>query len=97
MSAVSIRTEPRPSLLSATWETYFALREDTENLRIRMTFDEGRLELMPPSGMHEALSYLIGRLIDLWTLEHGIPVRSFRSVTLRRADLKKGLEPDNCY
>lgn len=73
------------------------MRDDPDNLRIRMTFDEGRLELMSPSGMHEALSYLIGRLIDLWTLENGIPVRSLRSVTLRRADLRKGLEPDNCY
>lgn len=97
MSTVSTRTESRPSLLSATWETYFSLRDDPDNLRIRMTFDEGRLELMSPSGMHEALSYLIGRLIDLWTLENGIPVRSLRSVTLRRADLRKGLEPDNCY
>ena len=80
MSTASIRTEPRPSLLSATWETYLALREDADNLRIRMTFDEGRLELMSPSGMQEALSYLIGRLIDHWTLENGIPVRSLRSV-----------------
>ncbi len=67
------------------------------NYNIRMTYDRGELEIMSPSMLHENIAALIGRLINVWTLELGIPVRSCRTMTIRRAALKRGFEPDNCY
>lgn len=92
-----VQTEPRFLLHGVPWREYVALRELPENHRVRMTYDRGELEMMSPSKWHEQLSYLIGRLIDVWTEELGIDVQSCRTVTFRREDLQRGLEPDNCY
>jgi len=53
--------------------------------------------MMTPSKRHEQFGYLIGRLIDVWTEELGIDVQSCRTVTFKREDIQRGLEPDNCY
>ncbi len=92
-----VRAEPRFLLHGVPWREYLALRELPENHRVSMTYDRGELELMSPSKLHEQLSYLIGRLIDVWTEEWGIDVQSCRTMTFRREDLQRGLEPDNCY
>lgn len=84
-------------LRRASWRTYITLRDSEENRHLRMTFDEGSLELMSPSKSHERIGYLIGRCIDIWTTELGIDVQSCRTTTLRRKDLQRGLEADNCY
>ena len=97
MSTVSISTDSRVSLGDISWETYVALRNEPSNLHVRMTFDQGRLDLMSTSSTHEQLAYLLGRLIDAWTEERDVDVRSCRCTTFQREDLQKGLEPDNCY
>jgi len=83
--------------LQATWNTYVALRDDDQNRHVRMTFDDGRLELMSPNKSHERVGHLIGRFIDVWTYELGIDIQSCGTTTFRRQDLKRGLEPDKCY
>ena len=40
---------------------------------------------------------LIGLLLHAWTLERDIDIQSCRTVTFKREDLQRGLEPDNCY
>ena len=62
-----------------------------------MTYDEGVLEMMSPSALHEHWSDLIGRLIGVWTLELSIDIMSCGSMTVSRKDLQKGFEPDKCY
>src|SRR3989304_132888 len=47
--------------------------------------------------LREQYGYLIGRLIDVWTEELKIDVQSCRTVTFKREDIQRGLEPDNCY
>lgn len=89
--------EQRFVLHGVDWQTYVALRDAPSNEGVRMTFDRGELEMMSPSKRHESLGYLIGRLIDVWTEELNIDVQSCRTMTFRRADLNRGLEPDNCY
>ena len=92
---------PRPSqqfvLQGVRWEVYQELRKLPENDHVRMTFDEGVLEMMTPSASHEQWSYLIGRLIDAWTLELSVNITACRNMTVSRKDLQKGFEPDNCY
>ncbi|MEW4569746.1 Uma2 family endonuclease [Tautonia sp. JC769] len=80
-----------------TWETYGAILEELEGRRVFLTYDNGLLEIMSPSFRHESYAVLIGQMIDLLTMELGLPIRSGRSTTFRRRDLHRGLEPDNCY
>jgi Uma2 family endonuclease len=96
-SAQSVPAERRFLLEGIPWETYLSLRESPENDHVRMTYDQGDLEIMSPSQRHEQYAYLIGRLIDVWTEEHDIDLGACRTMTFQRADLQKGLEPDNCY
>ena len=79
------------------WKIYRRLREMPENNNIRMTYDRGELEIMSPSAEHEGIAYLIGKLIDVWTMELNVPIRSCRTMTIRRSALDCGFEPDNCY
>ena len=53
--------------------------------------------MMAPSKRHEHFGYFLGRLIDIWTEEMNIDVQSCRTMTFKREDLHRGLEPDNCY
>ena len=96
--SIGIPARPAASVLrDASWHEYVKLRDAPEMRNVRMTFDRGNLELMSPTKLHERLGYLIGRCIDVWTEEKSIPVQGCRATTFRRADLLRGLEPDNCY
>jgi len=55
------------------------------------------LEIMSPSLEHERLSSLIGRMIEAYTEELGIPIQTARSTTLKSELKQRGLEPDESY
>jgi Uma2 family endonuclease len=80
-----------------SWKLYCKLRKMPENRSIRMTFDQGELEIMSPSAEHEGIASMIGDVIKIWTLENKIRTRSCRTLTIRRSLLERGFEPDNCY
>lgn len=84
-------------LRGISWQIYQALRSPEANDHLRMTYEEGCLEIMSPSKKHEQISYLIGRMIDEWTMQRGMEIHGGRSTTFSRQDLDRGLEPDNCY
>jgi Uma2 family endonuclease len=52
---------------------------------------------MTPSRPHEAFKSLIGRLVEVWCLEHDIEFSTYRSWTLENAVAERGAEPDECY
>ena len=52
---------------------------------------------MPPLPEHEWVKEAIGALLDVMTVERGITMARFGSMTFRRPDLERGLEPDKCY
>jgi Uma2 family endonuclease len=79
------------------WSTYEALLEDLDGRHIRLTYDDGSLEIMTISPRHEWSKKLIGRMIEAMTEELNIPIRSGGSTTFRNELKKKGLEPDECY
>ena len=79
------------------WHQYQAIAEALDEARIRINYDRGRLELMTVSSRHEWLKKLLGRLIEALTLELRIPIRSAGSWTLRREELNRGAESDDCY
>ena len=95
VSAVS--HEARNVLYEIAWHTYLELRENPENYHLRMTYDQGALEIMSPSARHEGYARYIDFIIGVWTEELNIPVRGLRQMTCKREDLAKGIEPDDCY
>jgi Uma2 family endonuclease len=90
-------TEPRFVLRNVPWDTYVALRDIEANWHVRMTYDRGILEMMVNSDRHENMKRLIGRLVETFTAELNIPLRSFSAMTWRRREMDKGLEADECY
>jgi Uma2 family endonuclease len=88
--------ERRFLLEQVPWWAYVALRDALEDSGTRMTYLEGRLELMSPSETHEEKS-LFGRLIEAWAEQHDVDLRAFGSTTYRREAERRGLEPDECY
>jgi Uma2 family endonuclease len=99
MSIVEYPVPPPPAILvhGVDWETYRALREDPENLHLRMTFDKGRLEFMSPSKLHERVAILLAQMVFAWTDEKNIDRQGCGTVTFQREDLAHGLEPDQCF
>jgi Uma2 family endonuclease len=84
-------------LRGVRWSTYVALLEDMGNRHIRLTYDNGDLEIMTLSPRHEWSKSLIGRMIEAMTEELNIPIRSGGSTTFKKELQQKGLEPDECY
>ncbi len=80
------------------WDTYQNLVRDLESQPgTRLTYDDGTLEIMMPLPPHETFKKLLGRFVEVTTEELGIEIRSLGSTTWTREDLRKGLEPDECY
>lgn len=84
-------------LEDASWEFYERLLKEIGDRPIRVTYDQGRLEIMSPLPEHEDPSRFIGRLITTLTIELNMPIKCLGSTTFRRRDKSKGLEPDECY
>src|SRR5438105_2793299 len=84
-------------LEDASWELYERLLRDIGNRPIRVTYDEGRMEIMSPLPEHERPKKLLGQMIEALTLELNMARASLGSTTFRRREKAKGLEPDECY
>jgi Uma2 family endonuclease len=98
MSPASPTTDSRVVLQNIRWETYEALLQARADAPVpRFAYDRGTLEIMSPSGKRERLKRLLGRFVETYTLERGIPVRSAGSTTLKIQLAEKGLEPDESY
>lgn len=92
------RTSDRILLERVSWNTYESLVRDLESQPgLRLTYDRGRLEIMTPLIPHESNKKLTGRFVEALTEELEIEIRSLGSLTCKRQDLARGLEPDQCY
>src|SRR5260221_13318811 len=92
-----IRSKDHVMLSRVEWETYDALLDDCEDRRLRHTFDQGRLEFMTRSSEHEVFKSLLGMFVVIMADEFDLPLYMGGEVTLRRHDLDRGFEPDNCF
>ena len=81
----------------ASWELYERLLREIGNRPIRITYDNGRMEMMSPLPEHEAPKKIIGGLIEMLCFQLRIPLICLGSTTFRRKIKAKGLEPDECY
>jgi len=87
----------RITLSGVAWADYRAVRNALDGRSVRVTYDRGVLELMTPLPIHERYKVLIGRMIDMMTVDLRVRVVGLGSTTFQREDLEKGLEPDQCY
>ena len=99
MTATLIQNQTSGILLkNISWKTYESLLNELgEHGGIRLTYDRGNLEIMTPSAPHEGSKKILGRFVESVSEELNIEIRSLGSLTCRRQDLARGLEPDQCY
>lgn len=84
-------------LEDASWDLYEKLLRDIGDRPIRVTYDQGRMEIMSPLPEHERPKGVISRMIEMLALEMSMPMVNLGSTTFRRRSKAKGLEPDECY
>lgn len=99
VTALRGRLEPESRVLlrGVGWSGYESVLAVVGDRPVRLAYDRGDLELMSPSSDHERLKSLIGRFIEVVTEELDLPCEAAGSTTWRRADLDRGIEPDECY
>jgi Uma2 family endonuclease len=97
MVAVAARPLEYMLLSNISWETYERLLEEIGESHLRVTYDDGDLEIMTVSFGHEHAGSWIGRLIFLLALELSVPLCTGGSTTLKQSLRRKGLEPDECF
>lgn len=98
LSSPPIKTAQQVVLQGLSWGTYQALVQDLDAAPgQRLTYDQGMLEIMVPLPPHEDYKRKVGRMVETTTEELGLEIRSLGSTTWKREDLRKGLEPDECY
>ena len=77
------------------FETFLAIRGDRAGVRV--TYLEGRLEIMSPSRTHEMLKKLIARLLEAYADERDLVFEGYGSLTMRNPAELRAIEPDECY
>ncbi len=86
------------TLSDVEWEEYEELLEDIgEATHLRLTYDNGRLQIMSVSPEHEGISTLFAPLIFVLAEELELNYLSRGSTTFKQRSKKKGTEPDDCY
>ena len=81
-----------------SWDEYEELLEDlADQPYYRLTYDNGRLEIMTLSSEHEGPAHLLPHLIAVIAEECDLDFLSRGSTTLRKKKKAKGTDPDDCY
>jgi Uma2 family endonuclease len=100
--ATALRRKQRPTpggsvILYADWAEYERFLEAVGNRRIFLTYDQGLLEIMAPLYDHEWWKGHVRILLPVLCGELGLECQGGGSVTLRRENVVKGLEADECF
>ncbi len=97
MATVELPAEQRFLLSAVDWPAYVGIGDLLGERHVRLTFDGWSLEFMTLSPEHERSKKLLARFVETLTEELEIDISSYGSMTFRREDLERGLEPDECY
>lgn len=79
------------------WETYRQISDELTGRHLRITYEEGRLDLMTISGKHGNLCRLFVALIRVLTEEMNLPLSCYGDMTCDKKKAQRGLEPDECF
>lgn len=82
---------------SVPWEGYEHLLKAFDERHIHITYDRGSVEIMTLSAEHERPKSIIALLMLALSDVFDVSMASLGSITNRRKDLQRGLEPDQCY
>jgi Uma2 family endonuclease len=85
MVATRQQPEQRIVLHDISWQGYETLLREIGEKHLRVTYDEGELEIMTLSFGHENAGEWLGRLVFFLALELETPLCSGGSTTLRKA------------
>jgi len=81
-----------------SWEDYERLLEElADRPAVRVTYDQGRLEIMSPRPEHEKYKRFIEKIIDALADDLDLNVEPVGSATWRKKQDAKGAEADTCY
>jgi Uma2 family endonuclease len=90
--------ELRSLLWNVSWEAYEQLLAAFGDYQLAHTYDRGTLEiLMSPRVDHDWVKSILGRMVEMVSFVLDIPIKSVGSTTLRRRDVRCGLQPDEGY
>lgn len=89
--------EQRLLVYDITWQQYQDIGEALRDRPIYLTYDRGKLEIMVVGTTHERFKGLFPMLIVALAESVNRTIGSFGSFTHQRKDLKRGLEPDQCF
>lgn len=96
-----IERMPADSVLTqhgASWNDYEELLDSVgESSGLRISYDDGTLQIMSPSSKHERRARLIEQLVGLLSLRLRIRVLYYGSSTMKKRRKQKGVEPDACF
>jgi Uma2 family endonuclease len=81
-----------------SWDEYEELLERVgEAPGLRISYDNGSLQVMTISSEHEKYASFISSLVTVIRLRLRIDILGFGSATMRKRKRKKGNEPDGCF
>lgn len=81
-----------------SWDEYEELLEQVgESRGLRISYDNGNLQIMTISAEHEKYALFINSLIAGIRLRLRLNILSFGSATMRKRKRSKGNEPDACF
>lgn len=81
-----------------SWEEYEQLIEDLgEAAGLRVSYNQGTLQIMAVSSEHESYAAFINLLIGHLSFRLRTNIRFFGSATMRTKKKRKGSEPDACF
>jgi Uma2 family endonuclease len=85
-------------LNNVQWDEYEQLLNDLgDGYGVRISYDQGRLEVMSPSSFHEMYKELILSIALLFALEEGLLIESRGSTTFKQRLSGEAAEPDTCF
>ena len=91
------KTTERFLLYNIPWEGYRSFLHVLEENAVRLTYDQGTLELMRASFFRERYKVLVARVVNVLTEERETRVVAMGSTTFNRESLECGVDPDLSY
>lgn len=91
------QSQDRLRLSDISWKAYVTFSDGLGPRHVRVTYDQGEMEVMTLSPEHENRKHVLGILVVELAVEMEIDIAGYGSMTCRREDLARGLEGDECY
>lgn len=83
---------------NVSWHEYERLLDELiDRSGVRLSYDEGTLEIMTISTEHDFYAEMLQNLVRLLSLRLKFKFRSFGHATMKKTRTRRGKEPDGCF